>query len=110
MSEPIKDCPQPESAYKPVITVHGAASLPRRRGMNVPNRLRSNATAIRVQAIKLQDSVLKAALLAVADDLDEMRGLVLEHHDATAGVLGYRDDLHYQGLRDAFARVNGSQA
>lgn len=110
MNEPIKDCPQPESVYKPVTTVHGAASLPRRHGMNVPNRLRSNATAIRVRAIKLQDSVLKAALLAVADDLDEMRGLVLEHHDATAGVLGYRDDLHYQGLQDAFARVNGSQA
>lgn len=78
--------------------------------MNVLNQLRSTATALRCRAMKMHDGPEKSELLAQADILTDMRAAVAEHHDATAGVLGYRDDLHYQGLLDAFARVNGSQA
>lgn len=77
--------------------------------MNVLNQLRRTATAIQCQAAAMHDGPAKSELLLQAAILTEMRAVVAEHHDATAGVLGYRDDLHYQGLQDAFARVNGSQ-
>lgn len=78
--------------------------------MNVLNELRQMATATRVDAMRLLDSTARSEALARADRLDDMRKAVAEHHDATAGAIRYRDDLHYQGLQDAFARVNGSQS
>lgn len=77
--------------------------------MDLLNELRQIATATRVDALKLHDSTAKSVALARADQLGDMCAATAELLDAVAGYLGYQDSMHFEALRDAFRRVNGSQ-